>query len=236
MMKKFSRQLWHIGINFWMIPTVSISPQSSLTFQNEICKAGLEYSILNLKNDQIVIVREEPSPLSIIVGVAQQPPICSLAIMASTPKTGLEMFCQEADAAVKAFQATWNFPAWQIIKCDATIRELHETESEHAFKELWENRLGQSGTSLSIFGKPIRGGGLRFVLDPLPNEDNPIQIEVKIESFLSDVKKIYVETIFNWPNASTPSPEINVIDRLNNMNRYIEERVQVFIQGGSGAN
>jgi hypothetical protein len=51
-MKKFSRQLWHVGINFLLIPGVTISPQSSLTFQDEIRKAGLEFSTLNIKNNE----------------------------------------------------------------------------------------------------------------------------------------------------------------------------------------
>ncbi len=237
-MKKFSRQLLDIRISFLLIPEAAISPQSSLTFQDEIRKAGLDFSGVNIQNNAIVIARSDPSPLQITVGMAQppQPPICQLALVSQMPKTAIDGFCKDAEAAIIAFQSTWSPPAWQILKCDAMIRELHETESEHAFKELWENRLGQSAKSLSIFGKPIRGGGLRFVLDALPTDEDPIQIDIKIELFLNDVKKIFVETTFSWGKPNQPSPIINAADRLIGMNKYIEERVEGFIKGETSGN
>jgi hypothetical protein len=231
-MKKLSRQLIDIRISFLLLPGIPISSQSTLTFQDEIRKAGLEFTNVTIQQNGIIIDRIEPSPLKIIVSMAQ-PPVCQLCIIASMPKTGIEGFYKDAEAAIIAFQTTWSSPTWQIVKCDAGIRELHETESEHAFKELWEERLGQSAKSLSVFKKPIRGGGLRFVLDPVQTDADPIQIDVKIESFLSDVKKIFVETSFSWIKANAPNPLINVTDRLIEMNKYIEECVLGFIKGGN---
>ncbi len=69
---------------------------------------------------------------------------------------------------------------------------------------------------------------LRFVLDALPGDEDPIQIDVKIEFFLNDVKKIFVETTFSWNKPKEPSPIINVTDRLIGMNKYVEERVEGF--------
>ncbi|MFZ0534895.1 MAG: hypothetical protein WAM09_17130 [Anaerolineales bacterium] len=237
-MKKFSRQLVDIRIKYLLIPGVSISSQSSITFQDEIRKAGLEFSRFNLLKNAIIVNRDEPSPLQIEVAMGQpsQPPFCQLAIISERPNTGVEGFYRDAEAAVIAYQATWSSPAWQIIKCDAGMRELHETESEHAFKELWENRLGQSAKSLSIFGKLVRGGGLRFVLDPLPTEKDPVIIDIKIESYLQDVKKIFVETMFSWVKPNPPSPIINVTDRIISMNKYVEECITGFIVGGTNAN
>jgi hypothetical protein len=174
--------------------------------------------------------------IEVAMGQPSQPPFCQLAIISERPNTGVEGFYRDAEAAVIAYQATWSSPAWQIIKCDAGMRELHETESEHAFKELWENRLGQSAKSLSIFGKLVRGGGLRFVLDPLPTEKDPVIIDIKIESYLQDVKKIFVETMFSWVKPNPPSPIINVTDRIISMNKYVEECITGFIVGGTNAN
>ncbi len=234
-MKQFSRQLHHIGINFFLIPGVSISSQSALGFQQAIHNAGLDFSTVNFQPNGISVVRNEPSPLQIVVAMIE-PPVGQLAIIAPFPKTTIAMFIDEANAVVEAYKAAWPARAWQVIKCDATIRELHETDSEHAFKELWENRLKQSPESLKIFGRPIRGGGLRFVFDPPPTDPEPIQIEVKIESFLNDVKKIFVETQFRWLTPRNPSEQINVQDRLQGMNDYIEQRIQGFLMGGANGN
>jgi hypothetical protein len=235
-MKEFSRQVQHIGINFILIPSAIISNQSTLAFQQAIRDSGLDFSNVSLQPGGITVIRENPSPLQIVVSMGQ-PPIGQLAIIAPFPKTGIGMFINEARAAVEAFKIAWPSPAWQIIKCDATIRELHETESEHAFKELWESRLKQSPESLRIFGKPVRGGGLRFVFDPTPDAAaDPVQIEVKIESFLNDSKKIYVETQFIWIAPSAPSPDIDVENRLQKMNDYIDKRVTGFIRGETNGN
>ena len=232
-MKKFSGQLYHVGINFFLIPGAVISHESQLALQQEIREAGLDFSSFNIhpQGSGIAIVRNDPSPLQITIATAQ-PQVTQLTIIAPMPKTGIEMFYEESEAAVKAYQAVWSSPAWQIIRCDATVRELHETESAHAFKELWENRLKQTPEDLKAFGRPMIGGGLRFVMGPRPDDKNPIQIEVKIESFLSDVKKIFIETQFTWLQPSEPSQIIDVKERLMELKRFVDDSVLAYMEGG----
>jgi hypothetical protein len=64
--------------------------------------------------------------------------------VAPNPKGTLELFIQEAEAAIDAYKEVWEASNRQIVKADATIRQLCETTSPHAFQELWESRLGQS--------------------------------------------------------------------------------------------
>jgi hypothetical protein len=109
---------------------------------------------------------------------------------------------------------------------------LYETSAEHAFQELWEMRLRQPPDSLAVLGRPVLGGGLRFVMPPQPDDPEPVQIEVKIESFLRDTKKIFVETQFAWPSPMSPGAPFPV-NRLEQVNKYIEESVISFITGGS---
>jgi hypothetical protein len=229
-MKPQSRYIIHYGINFIIIPVPAISHQTSLRFQQAIISHGLDFvRVENLKN-QITIIRDSPSPLHLTVG-ALESQVGQFLIVAPNPKSSVELFIQEAEAAVAAYAEVWPAPNRQILKCDATLRELHETTSEHAFQELWERRLGQSPQSLKVFGKPIRGGGLRFVMDPLPNESEPVQIEIKIESFLRDTTKLFVESQFIWPKPTQPGIEFNVQERFSMMNSYIEKQVYDFIKG-----
>ena len=228
-MKTQSRVIVHAGINFISIPVPLVVPQTLLAFQQAVMTHGLEYNRVEAPKNTISLLRDVPYPLQITVS-AHESQVGQLLILTPQPKGSLDLFIQEAEAAIQAYESVWTAPNRQIVHADATIRQLYETTSQHAFQELWESRLGQSSQALSAFGRPIRGGGLRFVMDPVA-EDLPAQIEVKIESFLLDTTKIFVETQFTWPIPSTPPSPFNVRERIEKMNSYIEANVQSFISG-----
>jgi hypothetical protein len=228
-MKTQSRVIIHAGINFLSIPVPLVVPQTLLAFQQAVMAQGLEYNRVEAPKNTISLLRDTPYPLQVSVS-AQESQVGQLLIITPQPKGSLDLFIKEAEAAVQAYESVWPAPNRQIVRADATIRDLYETTSQHAFQELWENRLGQPSQALSAFGRPIRGGGLRFVMDPVA-EDLPVQIEVKIESFLLDTKKIFVETQFTWPIPPAPQSPFNVRERLEKMNSYIEAHVQPFISG-----
>jgi hypothetical protein len=230
-MKPHSRYVVHLGINFITIPVPIISHQTNLMFQQAVISHGLEFIKIESPKNQVVLTRESPSPLQVTIS-ALEPQIGQVLIVAPNPKVSLELFIQEAEAALNAFEEVWSTQGRQIIRCDATIRELHETSGKHAFQELWEQRLNQSSQALAAFGRPIRGGGLRFVMDPVPNESEPIQIEVKIESFLRDTSKLFVESQFIWPQPSPQGAPFNVRERLAQMDSYIQNQVYSFLSGG----
>lgn len=229
-MKPQSRHIIHLGINFVIYPCPTISPQTALAFQGSILSQGLEFTNVSVPENKIIIFRESPTTLEISV-IAIGPQVGQLVIVAPNPKRSLELFIQEAEAVIEAFTGTWPALNRQVIKSDATIRALYETTSEHAFKELWENILKQPSQALQVFEHPVRGGGLRFVLEPTPGDPDPAMIELKIESFLNDTSKLFVETQFTWPNPSLPGTPFNVSDRLFGMNQFIEKQVHAFILG-----
>ncbi len=230
-MKPHSRHIIHIGINFITIPCPAITHQTALVFQSAILSHGLEYSSVTVPENKIVMMRESPSPLQISVHTID-PNFGQFLVVAPNPKTPFDLFIQEAEAAAEAFLETWPASNRQVIKGDATISELYEATGEHAFKELWENFLKQSSQSLSAFERPVRGGGLRFVLEPVSDEPDPAVIEIKIESFLNDTSKIFIETQFTWPNPAQPG-RIDIRHRLDEMNEYIEKQIHAFILGES---
>lgn len=51
-----------------------------------------------------------------------------------------------------------------------------------------------------------------------------------------NVMKIFVETSFSWPKPNPPGPIIDVTDRINFMNKFIEGRVQGFMEGRTEVN
>ncbi|MGQ9625280.1 MAG: hypothetical protein ACUVV0_00030 [Anaerolineae bacterium] len=226
-----SRVTIHMGVNFLVSPMPTIDKQSNLTFQQSLVMHGIDFTKVEFKEREIVVVREAPTRLNIKVA-AVGPAIGQLLIVAPQPGSYLELFIKEAEAIVKAFDSTWPAKSRQIISSDATIRDLYETSAEHAFKELWETRLRQSPDSLAVLGRPVLGGGLRFVMPPRPDESEPVQIEVKIESFLRDTKKIYVETQFTWPHPMPPGVPLDPSSRLKQVDNYIESKVISFMMTG----
>lgn len=228
-MKTQSRVIVHAGINFISIPVPLVQPQTLLAFQQAVMAHGLEYNRMEAPKNTISLLRDAPYPLQITV-TAHESQVGQLLILTPQPKGSLDLFIKEAEAAIQAYESVWIAPNRQIVQADATIRQLYETTSQHAFQELWESRLGQSSQALSAFGRPIRGGGLRFVMDPVA-EDLPAQIEVKIESFLLDTTKVFVDTQFTWPASATPQSSFSVRERIEKMNSYIEANVQSFISG-----
>jgi len=229
-----SRQTIHMGINFVFSPMPIINQRSYVDFQDSLLTRGIEISKTGFTDQrEILIVRESPTSLEIKVSTLGPPSVAQLLILASNPSRDLESFAKDADAAVMAFESTWSEPNRQLLSCDVTLRDLYETSTEHAFQELWETRLNQPQDSLAAFGRPVLGGGLRFVMPPLPGEPKPVTIEVKIESFLRDTKKVFVETQFVWPSPASQAAQFDPVSRLRQVDEYVEHQVLSFILGGS---
>lgn len=229
-----SRQTIHIGINFLFLPIPAIDQRIGLRFQEALLSSGIDVSRVDLKPQQEITVAREPRPrLEIKVGVILGSPLGQLLIVSSDPSTDLDLFTKDADAAIAAFSTTWPAEGRQVIRSDVTIRDLYEATGEHAFKELWEARLQQAESSLARLGRPVLGGGLRLVMPPTPGEQEPKQIEIKIESFLKDTKKMFVETQFTWPQPSPAGAPMDPASKLKAVDDYVENQVESFILGGS---
>ena len=231
-MKSESRHPIHMGINFVISPPPIINSQSYLQFQKSLDSCSVEFTNAARREfpqeHRIEVVRGTPMPLQVVVIASASQPIGQLLVLA-TPEPGrtLEYFIQEAEQVVVAFEATWPAPNRQIIKQDVALRDLYETTRDHAFQELWEERLGQEPDSLAVLDRLVLGGGLRFVMPPQPGK--PAQVEVKIESYLKDTGKLFVETQFTWHAPMPPGAPFDPRERLLEVNNYVENQVLAFM-------
>lgn len=232
-MYRESRQTMYMGINFVVSSMPVLSEPSKLKFQESLHTYGIDFTQVKYGDSEIFVGREAPTRLDIRVAAMGPPSLGQLLILAPQPGCDLILFAKEAEATVRAFDSTWPAEKRQVISCDATFRDLFETTSQHAFQELWEQRLGQSKDTLVVFGRPVLGGGLRFVMPAQPNEPEPVQIEVKIESFLRNTRKIYVETQFKWTHPTAPGEPLNPASRLEQVDKYIEGEILSFMMGGA---
>ena len=232
-MKPESSQLIHVGISYVTAPLITIDKHTYLGFQQAIHSCGIEFDQAAHQENRIIVTRQSPTPLQLTVNVLP-PQLGQLLVVAPQPQRTLNSFVQEAEAVIEAFTETWPAQNRQIVGCDVTIRKLYEATKPHAFEELWEDLLGQSAQSLTAFGRPVLGGGLRFVMPPVAQDgDEPRQIEVKIESYLRATNKLFVEVQFAWPQPAPPGKPFGVKERLLAVSAYIESEVLDFATGGS---
>jgi len=228
--KPDSRKIIHLGINFIIAPRPNLEAKQKLAFQQALSDCGLEYTATNTPTrEKFIVTRQAGSPLEIHVGIPN-PQYGQFLVIASRPQCTLQLFIGEAEAAAQAFMNTWP-NNYQIISSDLSIRELHETTSEHAFKELWETRLHQPPEVLKVFNRPILGGGLRIVMPPIPSDQPPVQIEIKVESFLEDSSKIFVDLNCVFPAPEPAGSLFDINKRFTMANKYLEESVYPFIKG-----
>lgn len=190
----------------------------------------LEFSKTETGKNFFELARKEESPLRVRVA-SVGPGVSNVLVTSERPICSLEFFIEEATAIYEAYRRTWieNKPC-QIIRCDATIRHLYSC-TEHAFKYLWEVRLGQREDDFKYLGgKPILGGGLRLVI-PATKDPDPVHIEIKIESFFEATEELFIETQFVWPQPRL-LPVNNGFDpgeRLTSVEQYATNEVCDFL-------
>ena len=226
-----SRKNIHVGINYILAPISNFDKANSLLFQSQLEEFKIEISNVSYSPNQISLFRQNQGSSFEIKLLNVAPQVIQLVILLSQPESSIELVEEEVERIIQAFTSVWPTNGKQLVGCDATIRTLFDSTSNHAFQDLWEKRLNHKKDELSILGRPIQGGGIRFVLPPnTKDSDDPI-IEVKIESFLSDPSKICVESQFIWKIPCVLKTHISAIDKINSVETYISENIIPYIAG-----
>ena len=223
-----SRETIHFGINFLFAPAPVIEQTKVIDLQHNLTEGGVDFATVNRTQKSIELSRTD-GPLSLLIAIPA-PQVGQLLVRSPNPQRALNLFQKEVESIGRAYESTWSRPA-QFLKRDAAIHCLYACENcDHAFRYIWEQLLGQNRSDARHLGRPLAGGGLRFVMPPTRDEKpEPTVVELKIESFLRDPSKIYVETHLSLP---TPSNE-NMFERagelLNRVESYIQEKAIRFL-------
>ncbi len=226
-----SRQTIYIGINFVLTPAPPVDAQTNLRFQQSLTERGIDYGTVTLQGDYLVIQRPAPDPVLVRVGAARRGPVGQWMVVHPGPAADLELFIREVEAIGEAFVNTWG-ANHQIITSDVTLRDLFESSSETAFQELWEDIVGQPAGNLDQLGGDVRGGGLRLVVAPENQAGEPTEIQVRVESFLKDRKKLWVETIFKWTRPGPLKDALQPRQALSRVSDYVDSSVVEFLTQG----
>lgn len=220
--------LIHVGINFILIPQPPLSKRISLAFQGSLIDQGVDIAGTQYTSDGIIIACYEPVALEARIS-STAPNVGQLLILGGQNPGSVDLFSQRVEAILQAYYETFPTDTRRLIASDVTLRFLYETGADHAFRQLWENRLHQSVNSLATLGGPVLGGGLRFVVPLVDKSDEPCIVEVKIESLLSDADKLYVEAIFKWELNSVPNATLDATRRLRLVDEYVDQKVGAFM-------
>jgi hypothetical protein len=171
----------------------------TVEFERALLDNGLDFSETQMHEKGFILTRSQPSSLQIKIE-APGPQVMTLGALSQNPQYDLDMFCRDVQALTQAFEHTWPSDHYQLLTTTGKIHHLYSSGT-HAFKYLWEDRLGQLPQDFEILGsRPVAGGGLRLLMPPhSPDGGEPVSIELRIESFLRETNKLFVETVFTWP-------------------------------------
>lgn len=233
-----TRRTIHLGVNFILAPAPDVSSSRHLEFQGALAAEKVEFTKTARVGPQAVLVREEgPKRFQVQFGpLPNQPaPVGQLLMIATANaaspavEAGVsdKVFNTEASVVTDVFYKVWT-ERRQVVGRDATLRFLIDSGAQHALQYLWETRFSQQKGSLNVFGRPVLGGGLRFML-PLTPEHEEI-VEIKVESFLADPSKIFLETTLKWPKPLTEE-KMDPESMVSALNAYTDEHVIPFLMG-----
>ncbi|MBN1816217.1 MAG: hypothetical protein JW828_02580 [Sedimentisphaerales bacterium] len=186
----------------WMADTAR-----SVEFQKALLDQGLEFGQVNVTEKRLTLTRQQPSHLQIRLD-SPGPQVAQIQILSANPGYDIDLFSRDAEAATAAYKQAWRLEQCQLIQTSAVIHHLYSSR-DHAFKYLWEGRLGQSPEDFKTLGsRPVAGGGLRLLLPPhqQSQDQEPQSIEIRAESFLREPQKLLIETIFIWPRPRSLQP------------------------------
>jgi len=226
-----SRTSVHFMISYVLAGAPALEPARAVDFQKSCLDNGLEFSQTNIRPRSFMLLRQDPSNLQVKLD-SPGPQVSSVQSIANNPTYDLAMFARDALAVTAAYRQTWPSPHSQVIRTDAKLSHLYSSQ-EHAFKYLWETRLGQSPEDFKRLGsRPVAGGGLRLMIPPhAVGGEEPRSIELRIESFLSEPRKLLVETTFTWPQPKVIASDdpFDVMDRLEALEAYATNEVWNFV-------
>jgi hypothetical protein len=225
-MLEHTRQSIHFGVGGVFTPQPVCDAAHALEFQRALAEHGLAFSATNVQPAGIALVR---ASLPLEVRVQQPGPMVgSFAVVAQNPQRVLEVFVDEARTVQAAIGKAWPGTI-QLVQREVTMNYLYDVASGHAFKYLWEERLGRDEGELNRFGRPVLGGGLRFVM-PASDPGTDANTQVWIESFFADPRKLWVAVQMQWMSPR-PMDDLNPDVLLQEVDQYAKTEVVAFISG-----
>ncbi|HEX2189608.1 MAG TPA: hypothetical protein VHG51_11950 [Longimicrobiaceae bacterium] len=239
-MIEHSRQTIQFNVGFLVGPALELDEQRFAAFRSRLEEEDIRFEHAEQGDSTAVLTRLSPSSLQVQLASGQagggpEPVpvtqvVVATAIGQDVPVASVADFADAAHEVTDVLRDVWPEIEF-VLGWNAGVRALFAASTEHSFQYLWEQRLRQPTEELSVFGRPVLGGGLRLVFPPVQEEGEQHQAEVRVESFLEDVRRIYVEV-----NLASGSPEpvsaMNPTALVQATEEFLVGRVLPFLGGG----
>jgi len=226
-----SKTTVHFSLQYLLAGAWMPERARTVEFEKALLNNGLDFSQTQSREKSFTLIRTQPSQLQVTLD-SPGPQVVSLVVQAPNPQYDCQLFGRDAEAVTQAFLQTWPSDHYQALSVSGKIQHLYSAKT-HAFQYLWEQRLGQSPEDFRLLGtRPVAGGGLRLVMPPHAAEGRePTSIEVRIESFLREPQKIFIETAFTWPRPRVivPAQGFQPPQYIEEIERFAAEEVWNFL-------
>jgi hypothetical protein len=136
-----SRQSIYFSVSYAVVTEWLSDKKKQLNFLKALLESQLDFSDIKSEAHSFTLLRKEQSSLQVRVA-SLGPQVSNILVKSDGPAYNLDLFAKEADAVYGAYRETYLKGECQVLQCDAIIRHLYSC-SNHAFKYLWETRLGQ---------------------------------------------------------------------------------------------
>lgn len=230
-MRRESKVPFYFGVGFTFAPIPELSPTNVLAFQQKLAdpRRGIVFQAAQHQSNLVALQRVTP-PLAVqlMVVAPSTTGVAQLSAISAPPQARIEDFLGDVESIIEAFAEVWPAPL-QVIRRDCTLRYLYDTDGPHAFRYLWEQRLKQPEGSIRALGRPILGGGLRFVMPPRTEVPDDAMMEVKIESLLQNPRQLFVETQAIWGSPLSVGTRLDPRSLLDTVAEFAEGPVTEFI-------
>ncbi|HEU0078434.1 MAG TPA: hypothetical protein VFQ76_12330 [Longimicrobiaceae bacterium] len=237
-MIEHSRQTIQFTVGFLIGPALELDEERIAAFRARLEEEDIRFEHAEHADSTLVLARNAPSSLQVQivsgqVGGGPEPvPVTQIVIATAigqdVPVAEVADFANAAHEVTDVARDVWPEMEY-VLGWNTGVRSLFASSTEHSFQYLWEQRLGQDTQELSVFGRPILGGGLRLMFPPGQEEGEQYQAEVRVESFLEDVRRLYVEV-----NLAHGSPEpinaLNPTTLIGATEAFMDERVLPFLR------
>ncbi|HEV2149597.1 MAG TPA: hypothetical protein VGR37_19505 [Longimicrobiaceae bacterium] len=241
-MIEHSRQTIQLTVGFIVSPALELDEHRLAAFRARLEEEGIRFDHAEQGDAGLILVREKPSVLQVQVATGQvaggaEPVAVSQLVVATAlapevPAASASDFANAAHEVTDVARDVW--PEMEnVLGWNTGIRVLFASSTEHSFQYLWERRLGQSTDDLSVFGRPILGGGMRLVFPPGQTPGEQFQAEVRVESFLEDVRRLYVELNLGSGNPE-PISAMNPTSLVQVTEEFLQDRLVPFLRAGGG--
>lgn len=239
-MIEHSRQTIQFTVGFLIGPALALDEERIAAFRARLEEEDIRFDHVEHADTTLVLARTAPSSLQVQVvsgqvGTPAEPvPVTQIVVATvisqDSPVAAVSEFADAAHEVTDVARDVWPEMEY-VLGWNTGVRSLFASSTDHSFQYLWEQRLGQDTQELSVFGRPILGGGLRLMFPPGQEEGEQYQAEVRVESFLEDVRRLYVELNLAHGNPE-PINTLNPTALIQATEAFMDERVLPFLRVG----